>query len=344
MAQRGCSFVTALALVIGTSTWPLDATNQTNAPRLRYEPPADLYHSALRPPDNYESTRTNASLQVYPFRPAPADVMVRFRQTLLRDWIASQYQEARLTAPPTFGPLKIQGAEAAAWAQFAEVTSFGTATPRLRILIVASGSAALIDARAASQQAWPIALQSFNALIGTLRVETASSAGAVTAESRAFAGLYVGTKPKFVSGIGPGVAAGSGTFVPALHLYLFSEDGRVYRAYDEIRAPGGDIRRFDFDAAEQADPVNSGRYVIRGDQLTITLGERREETIVVTLRQPGRLTISTVDYTRRAAPKGTSFVSHRVDRLETCGFSRGVQAEDQSDGARDDERQDEGAH
>jgi hypothetical protein len=301
MAQHICRFVPLVALVIGAIMCPPDAAAQASGPRLRFEPPPDLYHSALRPPDNYESTRINASLQVYPFRVAPGDVMARFRQTLLRDWIAPQYQEARLTSPPTFGPLTIPGAQGAAYAQFGEATPFGTSTPRLRLLIVASGSAALIDARAASPQAWPTAMQSFNALIGTLRVETGSSAGNVTPDTRAFAGLYVGTKPKFVSAIGTGVGAGSGGFVPALHMYLFSEDSRVYRAYDEIRAPGGDIRRFDFDAAEQADPVNSGRYVIRGDQLMITMGERRDETIAVTIRRPGQLTIATVDYTRRAS-------------------------------------------
>jgi hypothetical protein len=298
-AYRIHRFVLAVAPIIGTLMCPLDAAGQASGPRLRFEPPADLYHSALRPPDNYESTRINASLQVYPFRIAPGDVMARFRQTLLRDWIAPQYQEARLASPPTFGPMTVPGAEGAAYAQFTEATPFGAVTPRLRVLIVASGSAALIDARAANPQIWPTALQSFNGLIGTMRVESGSSAGIVSAETRAFAGLYVGTKPKFVSAIGPGVGAGSGGFVPALHMYLFSEDSRVYRAYDEIRAPAGDIRRFDFNAAEQADPVNSGRYVIRGNQLVITMGERRDETIAVTIRRPGELTIATVTYTRR---------------------------------------------
>jgi hypothetical protein len=87
--------------------------------------------------------------------------------------------------------------------------------------------------------------------------------------------------------------------VPARHIYLLSETGRVYRAFDEIRAPGGDAGRFDFDAAEQEDPVNTGHFVVRGDQLFMTLGERNDEQIVVPLRQPGHLTIATVDYTRR---------------------------------------------
>src|SRR5437867_345543 len=44
------------------------AAGQTSPPRLRLVPPADLYHSALGPPENYESTKINASLQVYAFR------------------------------------------------------------------------------------------------------------------------------------------------------------------------------------------------------------------------------------------------------------------------------------
>jgi len=43
----------------------------TEVPRLKYTPPSDLYHSALRPPEVYESTRVNASLQVYDFQEAP---------------------------------------------------------------------------------------------------------------------------------------------------------------------------------------------------------------------------------------------------------------------------------
>jgi hypothetical protein len=267
---------------------------------LRFETPADLFHSALRPPENYESTRVNASLQVYAFRPAPDDLAVRFRQTLLRDWIDPQYQERQIAGPPTFGPLSVAGADAAYFAQFSEAGVGGMSKPRVRLLILARGGAAVVDAQAASPQAWQIAQPSFNALIATLRVDSAVSVtSTATPATRALAGLYVGIKPKFVSAIGVGVGAGSGSFVPARHMYLLSENGRVYRAYDDIMAPGGDIRQFDFDAAEQADPVNSGHFVVQGDQLLMTLGERSDERIVVPLRQPAHLTIGTVDYTRQ---------------------------------------------
>jgi hypothetical protein len=299
MTHTLCQVLPTIAAATVSALFAASAAGQPRLPRLRYEPPADLMHSALGPPENYESTRISASLQVYAFRAAGGDVSARFQQTLLREWIAPQFQEAQLLSPPALGTMSVPGAETAYYAQFAE-PSYAGARPRLRVLIVARGAAAIVDAQAATPQAWQVAQASFNALIGTLRVdEGGATAGPVTPASRALAGLYVGTKPKFVSAIGPGIGAGSGGFVQAVHLYLFSEDGRVYRAYDDIRTPGGDIRRFDFDAAEQADPVNSGHYVVQGGRLTLTMGERGEETITVPLRQDGRLTIETVEYTRQ---------------------------------------------
>jgi hypothetical protein len=279
-------------------------TAQSGIPRLRYEAPAQLLHSALRPPEVYESTVANASIHIYGFRPAPPDVVPHFRQTLLREWIAPQYQEAQLAGPPSFGALPIAGADVAQVAQFVEALQFGgLPRPRMRILIVSGGAAAIVDAQAISLQAWNAALPSFQSLMATLRVDTGSStaagAPAPTPASRALAGLYVGEKPKFVSAIGPGAGAGSGGFMKALHMYLFSENGRVYRTYDSVQLPGGDIGRFNFDEAEVADPVNSGRYTIEGGQVILKMGERREETIVVPMPRNGRLTIGTVEYQRR---------------------------------------------
>ena len=293
------SLLSVTAALLASAPLAVSVVAQSGVPRLRYVPPADLLHSALRPPENYESTQINASLQVYDFRAAPADILMRFRQTLLRDWVAPQYQESQLAGPPAFGDVAINGADAALYAQFAEV-SFGGLKPRLRIVIVAGGTAAVIDAQAASMQAWPVAVASFNGLITTVHVERGPAArGAVTPEARALAGLYVGTKPKFVSAIGPGVGAGSGGFVQARHMYLLSPEGRVYRAYDSIEAAGGDLRRFDYDAAGRADPVNSGHYTVQRGQVVLTMGERGEETTVAPLRPDGHLVIETVDYVRR---------------------------------------------
>ena len=301
MAHSGWLLLSAVAGAMTSTLLAVSTAAQPRVPRLRYDPPADLLHSALRPPENYESTRISASVQVYDFRPAAADLLDRFRQTLLRDWIAPQFQESQLGAPPTFGDVTIAGADAAAYAQFAEAAPFGgMLKPRLRVVIIAGAAAAVLDAQAASPQAWQVAVTSFNALISTVRVDRGSSPPQPTTQAaRSLAGLYIGVKPKFVSAIGPGIGAGSGGFVQATHMYLLSRDGRVYRAYDEIRVPGGDWRRFDFEDAERRDPVNSGHYTIQGAQLILTMGERGDETIVSPLRQDGHLVIETADYVRR---------------------------------------------
>jgi hypothetical protein len=292
----------AAALVVSLALFPCSARGQDAMPRLTYTPPVELYHSALRPPEVYESTQINASIHVYHFRSAPPDIVERFHRTMLRDWIAPQHQEMQLARPPVFGLWSMAGADSVHYAQFSEAQPFGGGLrPRLRVLIVAKQAAAMLDAQAQSPQAWAIAYPSFQALLSTTRVETSGSRTRPdrrTPATERYAGLYVGVKPKFISAIGSGIGAGSGGFVQARHMYLFSDDGRVYRAYDDITAPGGDIRRFDFEEASRADPVNSGVYGITANQLTIRMGERLDEVIVAP-EQPGRVTIGTVTYFRQ---------------------------------------------
>ena len=111
------------------------------------------------------------------------------------------------------------------------------------------------------------------------------------------AGLYMGTKPKYVVDLN--LPVGLGRHVPALHYYLFSAEGRVYRAYDQLEVPGGDISAFDFNAAQRADPVNSGRYTVKGGQLIIQFGGQPPETIVTAVPERNRVTIETVRYVRQ---------------------------------------------
>src|SRR5947207_2863519 len=84
------------------------------------------------------------------------------------------------------------------------------------------------------------------------------------------AGLYMGTKPKYVVNLNRPV--GYSSWVTALHYYLFFAVGRVYRAYNQLSMPGGDVGRFDFNAAQRIDPVNSGRCTVTGNQLRIQMG------------------------------------------------------------------------
>ena len=168
------SYAVAGALLLSLTLFEPSARGQT-PPRLTYTPPADLYHSALRPPEVSTSPRRSTrSIYVYDFRSAPADVVDRFRRTMLRDWIAPQYQEnPNWPGPPTFAVWPaMPGADAVHYAQFSDVQSFGGgAWLRLRVLIVAGSAAALLDVQAQSPQAWSVAYPSFQALISTIRVE-----------------------------------------------------------------------------------------------------------------------------------------------------------------------------
>lgn len=291
--------VATFGACLSLSGQAIDKPNR--APRLAFTAPAELYHSALRPPEVYESTQTNASVQVYVFRQAPAGLEERFQRTLMREWIAEGYQEGRLTGPPSIRTGRIPGADTALFAQFAEPSFGGMVRPRMRVLIVSKGWAAILDAQAHSPQAWSVLSHSLQALMATLRVEIGPEAPPMTptAASRALAGLYGAMRSKFVSLIGPGVGAGSGGFVRAMHFYLFSDDGRVYRAFDSIAVTGGDFRSFNFEDAAAADPVNSGRYSIEGKQLTLRMGERLDEEATITLRETGRLMIGTIEYLRQ---------------------------------------------
>lgn len=277
------------------------AAAQPLAPELRYQPPPNFYRSAITPPEDYSANEFNAGLQVYPFRPFSGNIEQAFRRSLLREWIDSRFQETNLAAPPEFRPLTVPGAQMAISARFAENIA-GVPRQRMRMLIVAGNAAAIVDASAGNMPTWQRALPALNAMAATLRVETGAPPPKMAAvpgpEGRAIAGLYMGTKSKYVVDLNR--PAGYGSHVMAAHYYLLSADGRVYRAYDEIRSPGGDIGRFDFEAAKRADPVNSGRYAVQGNELRLQMGDGQPpETIVIVKPQGGRLTINSVLYVRQ---------------------------------------------
>jgi hypothetical protein len=102
---------------------------------------------------------------------------------------------------------------------------------------------------------------------------------------------------KDVADLGRG--AGAMTRVLASLYYLFSPDGSVYRAYDDLPVPGGDPSRFDFAAAQRRDPVNSGRYSLEGNRLRIEMGAQGREVVTATVPGPGRFTIGRIEYTRQ---------------------------------------------
>jgi hypothetical protein len=88
--------------------------------------------------------------------------------------------------------------------------------------------------------------------------------------------------------------------VASTYYYLFSSDGRVYRGYGLPKAPGGDIKRFDYAAAAQEDPENVGTFEVRGGQLVIQMGWQYPYTITVKVPDSqGKITIENSTFTRQ---------------------------------------------
>ena len=275
----------------------LVAHAQQPVPELRYDPPPNFYHSAIHPPEDFSANEFNAGLQVYPFRPFNGNIEQLFQASLLRAWIDPRFQERNVAGPPAFGRLAIQGAQTALTAQFVE----STGRQHMRMVVVVGNMAAIVDASASSLQTWQRAVAPLNQFSASLRVEAGTPVPLVVEgpgpAGAKVAGLYMGSKQKYLVDLNRPV--GYGRYVAAFHYYLFSASGRVYRAYDNLAVPGGDPDRFDFDAAERADPRNSGRYTVKGNQLIIRTGEQPPETITVAAPQGNRVTIDSVLYIRQ---------------------------------------------
>ena len=288
----------AVALIAATSRIAAQAL-----PTLRYDPPPNFYRSASTFPEQYESQEVNAGLQVYPFRAFKGDLLQTFRQGLLRDWIDPQFRETNISAAPSFSPANIPGAEAGIMGTFYENVA-GLPKPHMRVALYASGAVAIVDVSANSEASWRRAWPALQAALISLKVEAPNAAAvaappgsaAARASAGAVSGLFMGTKPKYMVDLQRGV--GYGRTVIASHWYLFSGDGRVHRGYDDPVAPGGDVRRFDFDNARRTDPDNSGTYTVQGGQLILDMGTQGTERIVVPV-DANRLVINTVIYRRQ---------------------------------------------
>lgn len=280
-----------MVLALSAST----AAAEPGVPVLKYTPPPGYYHSAITPPDSYESNEVKASVQVYPFRKPSGDVARQFQQTLLREWIDPLYREANVAGQPKLGTDTMQGAESVYTAMFLD----GSGHAHVRIVIVAAGLAAIVDVSAATSQAWQRAAPTIFPMLQSMRVETAAPPPSVAdgpgAAGPAVAGLYMGYKAKYTTNLNLGPAYG--TYTSTLHFYLFNAAGRVYRCYDTINVPGNDPNRFDFDAAQQRDPGNSGRYTVKGGKLYMQLGG--DAAIVVDVPSGGRLKVYDVLYTKK---------------------------------------------
>lgn len=287
----------SVALIAATNA----ARAQTPLPQLKFEDPPGFMRSAAYPPADFSSQEVNASLQVYPFRAYQGDVRQAFSRTLLRDLIDPQYREENVAAGAKLDAIALPGADYVLRARFNEVIA-GLPRERLRMAVVSGGAVAVMDAQANSLTSWQHVLPQLNAFAATLRVVAGAPepdySAPVGAAGRAIAGLYMGFTRKYMTDLQRGPA--HGYYTNAVQYYLFSADGRVYRHYDELKVPGKDPARFDFDAAEREDPVNSGRYTIKGDSIFVRLGPaERPERFALRVPRRNAISIGSVSYTRQ---------------------------------------------
>jgi hypothetical protein len=251
--------------------------------------------SAIYPPEDYMSTQFNASIQVYPFEPFNGNVAEIFQRTLFRDRIDPRHREENVAGRPQFGTAQMPGAQAVFHANFVE-NIVGIPRPHMRMVIVAAGSVAIVDTSTINMALWARMTPDVGNMLRTMRVEMGAAPPSLTEgpgpAGQLIAGLYRGIKQKYMTGL----TFQSSYYIAAPHFYLFSRTGRVYRAYDQVRAPAGDINRFDFDFAQRSDPVNSGRYTIQDGKLFIKMG--RDPVIVTAAPNGNSVTIESVTYSR----------------------------------------------
>ena len=103
------------------------------------------------------------------------------------------------------------------------------------------------------------------------------------------AGLYLATTRQLR--FNPFGGSGSASWEVATEFYLLSRDNQVFRGRDLPNAPGGDIGRFDYDAARREAPGNYGTYTVSGPEVIMQFGDPPEETIAAPRPEPDVLEI-----------------------------------------------------
>lgn len=201
-----------LGRVVVTTVAATIAVAQQEVPVLRYDPPPNFYRSAITPPEDYSSNEFNAAVQVYPFRAFSGNIEQMFQKTLLREWIDSRYRETNVAGQPDFRRSIVRGSQIVFSARFAENIA-GIPRQHMRMVIVASGAAAIVDASANNAATWQRALPALNTFGASLRVEAEAVAPELTEgpgpAGPPVAGLYMGTKPKYVVDLNRPVGYGS---------------------------------------------------------------------------------------------------------------------------------------
>ena len=101
-----------------------------------------------------------------------------FRKTLLREWIDPRYQETNVGGQPEFRHTTVRVAQMVLSARFAENIA-GIPRQHLRMLILAGGAAAIVDASANNMSTWQRALPALNTFAAALRGEAQTAVPAI---------------------------------------------------------------------------------------------------------------------------------------------------------------------
>jgi hypothetical protein len=123
-------------------------------------------------------------------------------------------------------------------------------------------------------------------------------------DSGSVAGLYLATTRQLR--FNPFGGPGSASWEVATEFYLLSHDGRVFRGRDLPNAPGGDIDRFDYDAARREAPGNYGTYTESGSEVVLQFGDPPHETIAATRPEPDVLEIRGTKFKRSVRGQSAS--------------------------------------
>jgi hypothetical protein len=238
-------------------------------PALSYDAPAGWKRGPYGHPVVYAAPGDDAELHVYPFQRYDGDVRARMRQTRLFELIGIEHREEGPLEPPQAGEITVPGAGAAPYVIFSERRA-GVMRFHFRVAIPVPGAVALVDYQARTPEAWKRETPAVDRFFASMRVGSAPAAAAKAAPAQGASGLYLATVRRLVFR-----PTGGSDWTTSTEFYLLSPDGKAYRGHGLPQAPGGDLRRFDFEKARRADPGNSGSYAVSGGSVRLAFGAER---------------------------------------------------------------------
>ncbi|HEX7286742.1 MAG TPA: hypothetical protein VF532_11215, partial [Candidatus Angelobacter sp.] len=206
---------------------------------------------------------------------------------LMSEWQRDLNRQVQYSTQPQHEKRTVPGADEAILTAFTE-NYWGKPAMHLRLAVVASQAIGVVYIYA-DRDAWQYYHDSLDNFLRSIRVEAeekppaANSSPQQNAARRSVAGLYLGQ------------------WMTSTRFYLLSEDGRFYRGHRLPSAPGGDIRRFDYQHAREVDPENSGTYRVTGNELIFEIAS--QNPIKVPLPVEGQVKIEAITYKRQPLPK-----------------------------------------